>query len=71
MRIKITRKPQPEKTMSPAPGRQPPICIRKLKSIGVDNGERFTILIFSEIPDYSVMKKEELEAIKKTRYKVK
>ena len=38
----------------------PIICIRKLKSIGVDNGERFTILNFSEIPDYSVMKKEEL-----------
>ena len=38
----------------------PIICIRKLKSIGVDNGERFAILSFSEIPDYSVMKKEEL-----------
>jgi hypothetical protein len=38
----------------------PVICIRKYKSIGVDNGERFTILNFSEIPDYSVMKKEEL-----------
>ena len=50
----------------------PIICIRKLqsigvdngdrksKSIGVDNGERYTILNFSDVPDYSNMKKEEL-----------
>ena len=38
----------------------PVICIRKLESIGIDNGERFTILNFSDIPDYTSMKKEQL-----------
>lgn len=39
----------------------PVICIRKSKSMGVDNGERFTIMNFSDVPDYSAMKKPELK----------
>ena len=39
----------------------PVICIRKSKTMGVDNGERFTILNFSDVPDYSTMKKPELK----------
>ena len=39
----------------------PVICIRKSKLMGVDNGERFAILNFSDVPDYSVMKKPELK----------
>ena len=39
----------------------PVICIRKSKVMGVDNGERFTILNFSDVPDYSTMKKPELK----------
>ena len=38
----------------------PVICIRKSKSIKIDNGERFTIQNFSDEPDYSIMKREEL-----------
>jgi len=39
----------------------PVICIRKSKLLGVDNGERFNILNFSDVPDYSSMKKPELK----------
>ena len=39
----------------------PVICIRKSKLMGVDNGERFNILNFSDVPDYSSMKKPELK----------
>ena len=39
----------------------PVICIRKSKAMGVDNGERFTILNFSDVPDYAAMKKPELK----------
>jgi len=39
----------------------PVICIRKSKSLGVDNGEVFTIMNFSDVPDYAVMKKPELK----------
>lgn len=39
----------------------PVICIRKSKAMGVDNGDRFTISNFSDVPDYSAMKKPELK----------
>ena len=39
----------------------PVICIRKSKVMGVDNGERFTIMNFSEIPNYSAMMKPEIK----------
>ena len=35
----------------------PVICIRKSKAMDVDNGERFTILNFSDVPHYVAMKK--------------
>ena len=38
----------------------PVICIRKLKSIKIDNGERFTIQNLSDVPEYSSMTREEL-----------
>ena len=39
----------------------PVICIRKSKAMDVDNGERFTILNFSDVPHYVAMKKPELK----------
>ena len=39
----------------------PVICIRKSKALGVDNGERFTVQSFSDVPDYAAMKKPELK----------
>ena len=41
----------------------PVICIRKLKAMGMDNGERYTIQSISGVPDYSKMKREELRAL--------
>ena len=39
----------------------PVICIRKSKLMDVDNGERFTIPNFSDVPNYSAMLKPELK----------
>ena len=41
----------------------PVICIRKLKAMGMDNGERYTIQSITGVPDYSKMKREELRAL--------
>ena len=38
----------------------PVICIRKSEALDIDNGERFRVLNFTDVPEYSTMNRKEL-----------